>query len=43
MFSNFDQSSVDLIHSDITSNLNLENGMELKFWGGVFGCEILIG
>ena len=30
MFSNFDQSSVDLIHSDITSNLNLENGLELS-------------
>jgi hypothetical protein len=30
MFSNLNQSSVDLIHSDITSNLNLENGMELS-------------
>src|SRR6185369_17451634 len=30
MFSNLNQSSVDLIHSNITSNLNLENGMELS-------------
>ena len=30
MFSNLNQSSVDLIHSDIKSNLNLENGMELS-------------
>ena len=30
MFSNLNQSSVDLIHSDITSNLNLENDMELS-------------
>ena len=30
MFSNLNQSSVDLIHNDITSNLNLENSMELS-------------